>query len=585
MTRSARSRTSSRSRSPALALVVALGGCEGPTPALGIAAERAWRSETFAGCLLASPLALELDGRPSIVLATGDGRVALVDPDTGATRASLALPHEAAEIAHVIATPVVVPGPRLVVAYQDVTATAPDPASGPRSAHRVAVVDLVTMTLDPAFPTLTLEGSVPASDGAGDITFLASNALSRSTLVHAPSGGGLGRVYVSFGNARDIQPWHGWVFEIDLERWRDAPISALLLTTPQSDCGPSGVSGDRDMVCGGGVWAPSGPLFVQSPSDVGDDYELVIPTGNGALDLDLGLYAHTLMRVRGPGLAFDPRCDASLCADFDALAPSDACLSSCENLFVPRLGPGDPPLDAPGCEGLSFFACYAAHDWDLGANSPARIELADGVTVLVLPAKDGAVYLLDAEHLGTMYDRHEVNHACGFGGVRCDADWAGTMVTRPAVTTDAAGAPIVLIATFEPDAANDAGLVALRVVTGTDGPRLERVWEQPHFGTAASSTSFRRHPGGVSLARIGGIEHAIVVEQGRLGVEPGRVHVVRVTDGELSARVELDGPGQRYSVPIVREASGGSASRVFVASCDNGNAGPGHLEAWDLRAR
>jgi hypothetical protein len=561
----------------------ALSACAAPPPTrTELEVTRAWRSETFAGCLLASPQRVSIDETAAIVVASGDGRVALLDPETGTTRASLALPHPEGELAHVIATPALVPGPRLVVAWQDVLATVSDPARAPRSGHHVAIVDLRTMALDPAFPIVTLEGAVRSTDGTGDVPFLASNALSRSALVHAPSPTGLGRVYVSFGNARDIQPWHGWVFELDLDRWREQPISGLLLTTPTADCGPAGVSGDRDMVCGGGVWAPTGPLLVPGPSSDADDYTLIVPTGNGALDLDAQRYAHTLMRMRGPGLRFDPGCDPALCADFDVLAPSEACLASCRDLFVPRLRPGDPPLGAPGCEGLSFFACYAALDWDLGANSPIRLPLAGGDDVLVLPAKDGAVYLIDAEHLGTLHDRHEVNVPCGTGGVRCDADWAGSMVTRPVLTTDARGAPLVLVATFLPDASNDAGLVALRVTRGPEGPRLERAWESPRFGSDEAGRWFRRHPSGVALATVAGRDHAVVVEQGRAGVEPGHLHVVRVEDGALVARVALEGPGQRFAVPLVLAGPTPDASRVAFASCVDGNAGPGHLEAWDL---
>jgi hypothetical protein len=227
--------------SVALAAALSLSGCERtPVRPISVTGAWAWRSETFAGCLLASPLETTLAGVRSVIAASGDGRVALLDPETGATRASLALPHGDGQIAHVIATPVLVSPERLVVAYQEVLATASDPAAGPRSAHRAVVVDLSSMTLDPSFPSVTLEGAVPATLGSGDVPFLASNALSRARLVHAPSSTGLGHVYVSFGNARDIQPWHGWVFELDLDRWAVAPISALLLTTPVSDCGPAG---------------------------------------------------------------------------------------------------------------------------------------------------------------------------------------------------------------------------------------------------------------------------------------------------------------------------------------------------------
>lgn len=559
------------------AVLLALLSCTTPPPPAEVAVERAFVSETFPGCLLASPL----DAAGGVVVATGDGQVALLDPETGATRVRLSLPHPDGELAHVIATPVRVPNgdaELLVVAWQDVAAGTADPATAPRSGHHVAVIDLATFTLAPDFPVATLAASEPTWDGTGTVPFVPNNALSRSRLVHAPAGAGLGHVYVSFGNARDIQPWHGWVFELDLDAWRrgESATSAVLLTTPEDDCGTPGVSGDRDMICGGGVWAPAGPLFVE---DAGGP-ALIVPTGNGALDLDTGELAHTLMRVRLPGLRFEAGCDAAACADFDALAPSDACLGSCADLFVPRLLPGDPPLGAPACEGLSFFACYAALDWDLGANTPARAELAGG-PVLVLPAKDGAVYLIDGEHLGTLLDRHEVIAPCGSAG-RCDADWAGSMVTQPVITEDADGTPLAIIATFLPGEGIPAGLVGLRIESAPS-PHLVRAWEAPSFETPEALTRFRRHPSGVALAEVAGEVHALVVEQGRLGSEPGHLHVVRVTDGELRALVDLDGPGQRYGVPLVVPRADGA--RAFVASCDHGNAGPGHLEAWDLSAR
>ncbi len=569
---------------PALVLGLSAYGCTpAPSPPTEVQLARAWRSETFEGCLLASPLEAEADGMRSVLVASGDGRVVALDPANGTTRWSVALPHPEGQMAHVIATPALVPGPRLVVAWQDVAADSADPAAAPRTAHHVAVVDVRAGRLDAAFPILELAASQPTSDGAEVVPFSPGNALSRSRLVHAPAAGGLGRVYVSFGNARDIQPWHGWVFELDLDAWSTGGMAqaAVLLTTPTTDCGTPGSSGSDDMQCGGGVWAPTGPLFVPDARGAGDDYELIIPTGNGALSLDARLYAHTLMRVHGPGLAFDPGCDPLLCEGFDVLAPDEACLASCADLFVPRLLAGDAPLSAPGCEGLSFFECYALLDWDLGADSPARIELPGGPSVLVLPAKDGAVYLIDADHLGTLYDRHAIITPCGSAGARCDASWAGSMVTRPAVTTDGDGAPLVIISTFMPGERWDAGVVGLRIVMEGGAPRLERAWEEPAFGTPEASSAFRRHPGGLVLGELDGVVHAFVVEQGARGGEPGRLHVIRATDGELRARVDLAGPGQRYAEPLVLPAAG--ELRLVVPSCEHGNAGPGHLEAWDAR--
>ncbi|AKF03048.1 PQQ-binding-like beta-propeller repeat protein [Sandaracinus amylolyticus] len=549
-------------------------GCE-PEPAPPMPGDvtltRAWQSETFAGCVLASPL--EHDGH--VIVSTGDGRVVALDPDDGTIVWELVLPEPEGTLAHVIATPVIV-GDRLVLTWQVVDATARDPAAGPRSAHHVAVVDLVRGELDPAFPIVTLAASRPSADGSGEVVFRASNALSRSRLVHATTADHeLGLVYVSFGNARDIQPWHGWIFELDLDAWRargaESAIASVLLTSPSNECGIDGESGSDDMICGAGVWSPAGPLLV--PDDE-HGFALIVPTGNGALDLATRSYAHTLMRVRGPGLSFDPRCDASACAEFDVLDPAPACIASCEDLFVPRLSPEDPPFDAPGCEELTFFECYAALDWDLGANTPARVELASGRVVYVLPAKDGGVYLLDDEHLGTLHDRVQVVAACGAGGVPCEANWAGTMVTQPLIA-DVDGTPLAIIATFMPDAVHPAGLVALRVIEDEGGAHLEPAWTWPSFDGQEARERFRRHPSGLRLVTIEGEDHVAIVEQGRLGSEPGVLHLVRARDGAHAERVALDGPGQRYAVPLAL------GTRLIVPSCDQGNAGPGHVEAWD----
>lgn len=545
--------------------------CGAPEPApTGVELTRAWTSEPFAGCVLASPL--EHEGR--VIVASGDGRIAALGPEDGAIAWSVSLPHPDGEIAHVIATPAIAED-RLIVTWQNVAAGARDPAAAPRSAHRVAVIDLSRGELDARFPILDLQATLPSADDTGDVPFLAGNALSRARLVHAATPGrALGLVYVSFGNARDIQPWHGWVFEIDLDAWRSGAgsLASVLLTTPTSECGAPGTSGATDRICGGGVWSPAGPLLVPSASGAA----LIVPTGNGDLDLVNRRYAHTLMRVQVPGLAFDPGCDASACAGFDALAPDRECLASCADLFVPRLMPADPPFDAPGCQGLSFFECYAVNDWDLGANTPASVAL-DGQQLLLLPAKDGGLYLVDGEHLGTLHDRLTVREACGAGGASCSATWAGSMVTQPAMT-ELDGAPFAIVPTFMFDDRNEAGLVAVRVVSGVEGPRLERAWSYPEAGTSEARSRFRRHPSAAALVTAGGVEHAAVVEVGRLGVSPGILHVVRVRDGALADRAELDGPGQRFAQPLAIGA------RLFLASCDDGNAGPSHLEAWDLRA-
>src|SRR5262249_12805270 len=162
-----------------------------------------------------------------------------------------------------------------------------------------------------------------------------------------------------------------------------------------------------------------------------DGFALLVATGNGLLDPTRGSYANAVLRV-GRGLAFAPGCDATLCEGFDPTAPTDACAASCDHLFIPRLagqelprGPNDAGV------GLTLFQCYAALDWDLGASAPAHAALPDGPDVIVQPGKDGAVYLLDADHLGTLYDRAPIMPGCGEGGGTCAASWAGTIVTKP----------------------------------------------------------------------------------------------------------------------------------------------------------
>ncbi len=537
--------------------------------------ERAWSSDEFEGCVLASLLEYRSQAGAIVVAASGDGRVTALDPTYGKSRWSVKLPARRGEQAYVVATPVITPEGRLVVTWQDIQASKGDPLA-PRTSHRVAVIDLERGTLDPAFPTLTLAARVPASNGTDTVVFAANNALSRARLLHAPGApGSKGFVYIGLGNARDIQPWHGWMFELDLDAWHAlgaaAAIRSVLLTTPETVCGKSGVSGSRDMICGAGIWAPAGPELVATSDG---SFDLLIPTGNGALELGRRNYAHTVMRVHGPGLSFDPGCDERACADWDVLNPSAACMASCRDLFIPRRKAGDTSLLAPQCEGLSFFECYAKLDWDLGANAPAVVDIPDGPRTLLLPAKDGSLYLIDYAHLGTMLDRLPIVNACGTGGAKCSATWPGMMVTRPEVSL-IDGVPVAVVGTFNFDNRNAAGLVGVRVVMRDGKPRLEKAWEAPAFDTAEAVAGFRKHPSRVRLLDYEGERYATVVDQ----VGPsghGELYLVRIADGAIRRKVELAGPGQRYTQPLWLDAT------LFVTSCDDGQSGPSHVEAWRM---
>lgn len=554
---------------------VAAGGCGDdlrPPPPLGLA--RAFRAPEVTGCTYASPvIAASAGAAPLVVTATTEGVVTAYGVD-GALRWQTTLPAGDGNRAWIGATPAVIDDRWIVVAWQDAAAAGDD-----RHRHQVAVLDVATGAIDPEFPIVTLAATATAA-GGGTVEFLPANNFSRSQLVHARRAGDtLGVVYASFGNLRDIQPWHGWVFELDLDAWRagGAAIASTLLTTPEADCGPAGDTGADDMRCGGAVWAPSGPTLVPR----GDDYELWITTGNGLLDLPHRQLANTVIRT-GRGLAVDPACSAA-CDRFDPVAPAEDCMASCRDLFIPRLGPGDPPLAPPRglCDGLSFLACYARLDLDLGASTPAVATTAAGREVGILPAKDGAVYLFDAQHLGTLFQRLPLREFCGSHGGTCTANWAGTMVTQPVMAT-IDGAPVAIVPTFYFDRTNPAGVVGLDLIDTPDGPRLRERWSAPAREDREAVERFREHTG-----------RAVVIEDARYGpqvviADPddggGRIYLIDAATGEIRDRGALDGPGRKYVQPAVVGA------RAFVTSCiggpDTGKLpGSSHLEAWDVVGR
>lgn len=530
---------------------------------------RSWRSADLPGCAIASPLVVTSQGQELLLTALTSGVLVATSPTDGSEVFRVPLAAPKGQDAFIAATPGVL-GTHVVIA----TMLRDEAEGARRRSHAVAVLDLETRALDPRFPLLTLAARVPNFDGTADVEFLPANAFSRSAIpTTRPADMTYGLAYVGFGNTQDIQPWHGWLFELDLDAWArgENAQSAVLLTTPETDCGTPGMSGSLDMICGGGIWTPSGPTLIEH--DTGG-FELLVPTGNGQLDLGRRDYANSILRV-GRGLAFEPGCDPVLCAAFDPIDPSPACIASCAHQFIPRLLPGDPPFDPPDgrCDGKTFFECYALLDWDLGANAPARVSVPGGADVLVVPAKDGGVYLVDAEHLGTLHDRLQLTAICGANGGTCTANWAGTMVTVPAATT-VRGVPTVLVPTFVFDQTNPAGLVALEIIRDPGGvPRWHRAWEAPSFSSSEAVTRFREHTGRVVLVTLAGIEYAALVDPGPDGGTDGLLYLVRVSDGAIIDRAALDGPGRKYTLPAVL------GETLVVASCER-ESGPSHLEAW-----
>jgi outer membrane protein assembly factor BamB len=542
--------------------VLAMAGCESSLPSITSPLTGRFQSQQLAGCIFASPVAATHGGAPVIMLESSAGEIVALDPDTGASVFSTQAPAPAGQAPNITSTPALF-GNELVVAWQDA-----DTNTHVRQSHHVEVFDVGAGAFDASFADVTLAGT------QGGVSFLPSNAFSRSAIALAqPADKPLGYGYVSFGNIQDLQPWHGWVFELDLDAWKagGSAVSGRLITTASNDCGTAGASGADEMLCGGGVWAPSGVKVFSTA----EDFDVVVPTGNGLLDPTAGGFANTMMRSHR-GLAFDPACDASACAGWDETNASVACEASCGNLFIPRLRASDPvPQPAGGvCAGKSFFECYAALDWDLGANSPARATAPDGTEVLVVPAKDGGVYLADYEHFGTLYDRVQVVAVCGSDGGSCAHDWAGMMVTEPAVTS-VNGAPVVLVPTFVFDQVHPAGLVALEIVMSDGHPAFQPLWNAPAVGTEEATRDFREHEGRVTLAMSGGEEVALLVDVDSRSGAHGYLYVVRVRDGQVLARQPLSGAGMRYVKPLV------IGDGVFVSSCVS-DQGPGGIDAFTL---
>jgi hypothetical protein len=533
----------------------------------------AWHfgAPTFEGCVLASPLHVKSQGEDLVLVTPSDGKITAVHPKTGEVVFEAQLDAPAGKIPSPIATPVVVEK-RVIVAYQITDEVAR------RESHHVVALDLEARALDPDFPKLSLEIELPTSDGTGTVPFLPSNALSRSALVHgANPENPEGFVYISFGNAADIQPWHGWVFEVDLRRWKaqgaDEAISAVFLATPENDCGLEGASGASDTKCGAGIWSPAGPR-IQTTGD--GDFELIVPTGNGQLDLQRRDYANGILRM-GPGLDFDPACDPDACADFDPLDPAHACLESCANLFLPRLLEKSDPLRVAtgGCDDKTFMECYAALDYDLGANSPAFLEMESGHRVWVLPAKDGAVYLFDADHFGHLHDRVVVMDQCGTKDDPCKDTWAGMMVTEPIIASVGERA-VVLVNTFIRDESQPAGVVALELGLKDGEPALSVLWKSPDFDGPEAVERFRRHPSRMVLSTAPDEEAFVwlveVADPGKIGTVMG----FRIADGEVVDRRTITGRGQRFIKPLLFD------NTLYFSSCV-GDTGPSHLEGWAIQ--
>jgi outer membrane protein assembly factor BamB len=519
-------------------------------------------SITFDESIIASPLLDLSQGRPLVIVPASNGIIAALDGETGALDWQINAPAPEGQLTQLVSTPAII-GDKLVILYQCLE-------KGVRTSHRLAVIDLTKKQLDEAFPVLVLSAEKPAADGVGTVKFNPPTAFSHSALKHAPrQNSEWGYLYAAFGNSGDEQPYHGWLFEIDMDAWHvpkkehgnvntKPAIHSVLLTTPEAECPVTGEYGNQEMICGGGIWTPPGLQIYPS----GDEFELFVPTGNGQIDLGRHDYANTVMRLK-PGLEFDSGCDATLCANFNPSNPDKACMASCKNLFIPRLLEGDPPLKpATGeCDNKSYWECLAWMDYDLGASAPVKANLNNGHSVLVQPSKDGSVYLIDAEHMGTQYDRLQIVDVCGTKTDQCGVGWMGMIVTQP-VLTSIDGNPVVVIPTFVADKTHPAGLVALKIVLEKGRPKFKRFWQFPDPSTPEAVQTFRSHPSLPVITRQSknGDDTVWIVDIGNNGT----VYGVRIKDGALIAKQSLSGAGRPLSAPLIH------GNILYVASIKPG---------------
>lgn len=558
-----------------------------------LTAERVWPAEAvppdaFIDCAFASPLIYRDDDGEATLLVGATETVRGLNPATGQARWSVTLPAPDGRLPFMVATPVVVEAAGrslLVVAYHTSGDSPGRNVSNTKHHHYAAVIDLDLGRLAEDFPLVELTGAVPANTPDQTVPFLPDHALIRATLAHvASTPEALGQVIVTMGNTRDIQPWHGWLFALDLAAWQaqgtTAAIATIFTTTPEADCGPQGASGSRERICGGGLWAPSGPLVIPDEDD-GRGPSLILAPGNGQLDLRRQDYANTLMRVwplaerADDEPFFDPACDAQLCADYNPDAPAPSCTASCANLWVPQLSGVDLP-NSETCAGMTPLECWGALDY-IGGSTPVRAQVPGGPAVLAYPTKDGALYLVDADHLGRQYDRRPLVATCGTPDDPCRWDWAGMIVNQP-VLTEVDGTPVVITPTFMPDNTHPAGVVALKIVMDGDAPRFEPYWQFPRFDTAEALQRFRVHSARPTLGTVTldgePVEVVWLVEARRPG-DQGRLLGLDVLTGQALIDEALPGPGIRFARTLAYE------DMIFLNSCER-DEGRGHVEAWRI---
>jgi hypothetical protein len=493
-------------------------------------------ARVFRGNFWASLQVVALPGRAPFLVATpSEGLIAALKLGTGEVIWQVRLPVNPGYQPFLEATPVKV-GDHLIVAYVWINRK-----TGAYS-HHARVINLNRGELDPAFDDLEFSAEVAASDGVQMVRFEPAVQHALSALAQISSDG-LELVYVSFSSIRDVGAWHGWLFELDLDAWKQGPsrnaIKSVFVTTREADCD----DGRAGKLCGGGMWGYSGPQIHHSS----DGFEIVVQSGNGLFNLKTGNYAQSMLKLK-PGLKFDPLCSSEQCTNIDPRNPPETCLRTCKNLFVPRLLPTDRPLQpADGlCNGLTYLQCLDVEDWDFGSSSPVYVDLPNNQSVYVTAGKAGDIYLVDASSLGVMYDRKQTAELCGTVAEPCPDSGEGMIITQPQVAW-IQDSPIVIIATHNPDHNQAAGVTAYAIVTETGQPKLKKIWQVPPPSAPAARQWFRAPPTRPVIAEFEGEPIAWIADNG----PEGRILGIRIRDGKLVTDVRTAGWPMRNAKPVL----------------------------------
>jgi hypothetical protein len=393
------------------------------------------------------------------------------------------------------------------------------------------------------YPQLTFEAKLPVA-GVGAVTFDPEWQLPRA-VTYVPEAGASGQAYVTFGANGDQGAWHGWLFAIDLNVWKSGgirrAITSVFVTTPEADCD----DGTNGKICGGGLWAYDG---VQIESNRGGPPTLLAQTGNGRFDLSRQDYGQALLRL-DLDLRFSPQCDWNRCSKDDPRAPSEVCLASCRNLFVPRLLATDPPFRTPdgACGGKTYMECLEIKDWDFGSSTPRRIA-AKGHSYYVTAGKAGDIFLIDGQSLGILYDRKQAVQLCGTKENPCNTPNEGLTMTQPELGY-VDGTPTVIIPTYNTDAIHPSGIVAYRVVGIPQHPRLQEAWRVPDPASKEATRWFRAPPTRPIMSTVNHEQILWVADNGK----EGRVLGIRVADGKVLANMRTAGWPMRNARPVIHD--------------------------------